>query len=50
EDRQVKIDFKNNAKMGVYQILTKKPIVPTQDEIGHNRRARSAKLRLARRV
>jgi len=50
EDRLVKIDFKDNAKMGVYQILTKKPIVPTKDEIGHNRRARSAKLRLARRV
>ena len=46
----VKLDFKENAKVGIYQILTKKPIVPTKDEIGHNRRARSAKLRLARRL
>ena len=50
EDRMVKLDFKENAKVGIYQILTKKPIVPTKDEIGHNRRARSAKLRLARRL
>lgn len=50
EDRLVKLDFKENAKVGIYQILTKKPIVPTKDEIGHNRRARSAKLRLARRL
>ncbi len=31
-------------------ILTKKPITPTQDEVRENRRARSAKLRVARRT
>ncbi|TKJ38882.1 MAG: 16S rRNA (cytosine(1402)-N(4))-methyltransferase [Planctomycetes bacterium B3_Pla] len=47
EDRLVKNDFKQNASAGVYKILTKKPIVPTRDEIRANRRARSAKLRIA---
>ena len=30
-----------------YKILTKKPIVPTRDQVIENRRARSAKLRVA---
>lgn len=47
EDRLVKIDFKQNASAGVYRILTKKPIVPTRDQVIENRRARSAKLRIA---
>ena len=47
EDRLVKNDFKHNASTGVYRILTKKPIVPTRDEVMENRRARSAKLRIA---
>ena len=47
EDRLVKNDFKQNASAGIYKILTKKPIVPTRDEIMANRRARSAKLRIA---
>ncbi len=47
EDRLVKIDFKQNAKAGIYRILTKKPIVPTRDQVMENRRARSAKLRIA---
>jgi len=47
EDRLVKRDFLQNAKTGRYRILTKKPIVPSREEIRENRRARSAKLRIA---
>lgn len=47
EDRLVKFDFKQNASAGTYRILTKKPIVPTRDQVLENRRARSAKLRIA---
>ena len=47
EDRLVKNDFRQNGKSGIYRIVTKKPIVPTREEIEENRRARSAKLRIA---
>lgn len=49
EDRLVKSDFRQNEKAGIYNILTKKPIAPTREEITENRRARSAKLRIAQR-
>ena len=48
EDRIVKNNFKQNKKEGIYEIITKKPIVPTREEISENRRARSAKLRIAK--
>lgn len=44
EDRIVKNFFKNNKSI---DILTKKPITATKEEINNNPRARSAKLRLA---
>jgi len=47
EDRLVKNDFKQNEKENIYRIITKKPIVPGREEIIENRRARSAKLRIA---
>ncbi len=47
EDRIVKNNFKQNEKEMVYKVITKKPIVPQPDEIAENRRARSAKLRIA---
>ena len=47
EDGQVKRNFKENEKAGVYRIITKKPIVANREEIVNNRRARSAKLRIA---
>jgi 16S rRNA (cytosine1402-N4)-methyltransferase len=50
EDRLVKSNFKANEKDGVYKIITKKPIVPSREEIGRNQRARSAKLRVAERL
>ena len=49
EDRLVKNNFKANEKDGIYKIITKKPIVPSREEIAGNQRARSAKLRIAER-
>jgi len=49
EDRMVKANFKQNEKQNIYRIVSKKPIVPTKEEITRNRRARSAKLRIAER-
>ena len=50
EDRLVKNNFKQKQKIGAYKIITKKPIVPSKEEICQNRRARSAKLRIAQRI
>jgi len=47
EDRIVKNFFKEEAKKGSLRILTKKPVIPSQEEIKINRRSRSAKLRAA---
>lgn len=47
EDRIVKNEFKNQAKNGVLEILTKKPLVPSQKEIKNNPKSRSSKLRVA---
>ena len=47
EDRLVKLNFKENTEEGIYRIITKKPIVPSRQEVARNRRARSAKLRIA---
>ncbi len=44
EDRIVKQFFKDNDNL---RILTKKPITPSDEEIGLNSRARSAKMRVA---
>ena len=47
EDRAVKCAFRDAS---LWERLSKKPLVPTRDEIDGNPRARSAKLRAARRV
>lgn len=47
EDRLVKTDFKTREGSGEYRILTKKPLVPSDDEMAANPRSRSAKLRVA---
>jgi 16S rRNA (cytosine1402-N4)-methyltransferase len=49
EDRLVKANFKDNESRGIYRIVTKKPILPSREEVSQNRRARSAKLRIAQR-
>ncbi len=46
EDRIVKNTFRQWALAGVGEVLTKKPIVPTDVEIGRNPRSRSAKMRV----
>ena len=48
EDGRVKQNFRQNKTDGVYEVLTKKPIVASQDEIKRNPRSRSAKLRIAK--
>jgi 16S rRNA (cytosine1402-N4)-methyltransferase len=47
EDRMVKRAFRDEPRL---ERLTKKPLVPSQEEARDNPRARSAKLRAARRV
>lgn len=48
EDRLVKNYFRDYAKAGAAELLTKKPITASFDEIKANPRARSAKLRALR--
>lgn len=48
EDRLVKNNFRQMKSDGIYEILTKKPIVADREEIQQNPRSRSAKLRIAR--
>ncbi len=51
EDRIVKHTFRllGQGELGL-RILTRKPIVPTEEEVGRNPRARSAKLRVVERM
>ena len=49
EDRPVKLYFKSLAKQGQAQLLTKRPIVPDDQEL-QNPRARSAKLRCVQKL
>ena len=44
EDRKVKESFKNDERLNN---LTKKPILPKENEIAKNKRSRSAKMRIA---
>ena len=50
EDRIVKDAFRDGVKQGHYRLLTKKPVMPGEEEIDRNPRSRSAKLRAAERV
>lgn len=50
EDRIVKEDFRARFRAGLYELLTKKPVCADEDECAMNRRSRSAKLRVARRI
>lgn len=46
EDRIVKRFFRERGKNGEGKIINKKPIIPSEDEVKENKRARSAKLRI----
>jgi len=50
EDRIVKNTYKKLAAEGLFRIITKKPIIPGEDEKRSNRSSRSAKLRVLERV
>ncbi|MEH2387449.1 MAG: 16S rRNA (cytosine(1402)-N(4))-methyltransferase RsmH [Nostoc sp.] len=47
EDRPVKHGFRNSPLL---KVLTKKPIIAQEEEISHNPRSRSAKLRIAQKL
>jgi 16S rRNA (cytosine1402-N4)-methyltransferase len=46
----VKDAFRDGAKRGEFQVLTKKPVVAGEDEERRNPRSRSAKMRAAEKV
>ncbi|MBN2015852.1 16S rRNA (cytosine(1402)-N(4))-methyltransferase RsmH [Candidatus Dojkabacteria bacterium] len=50
EDRIVKSFFKKQEDLGKVMILTKKPVIPGEEEIRRNERARSAKLRAGKKI
>jgi 16S rRNA (cytosine1402-N4)-methyltransferase len=50
EDRLVKQTFRAAEQTGLLQGVTKKPVIPTEDEADRNPRSRSAKLRVALRA
>ncbi len=50
EDRIVKNFNKQKEELGEAKIITKKPIIPTDEEISKNTRSRSAKLRILEKI
>jgi 16S rRNA (cytosine1402-N4)-methyltransferase len=50
EDRIVKNFFRNKKQEGFAEVLTKKPIIATKGELLTNRRSRSAKLRILKKL
>lgn len=50
EDRIVKLRFREYLQTDDFELLTKKPIVPTREELLENPRARSAKLRVIKKI
>ena len=50
EDRIVKDALRDGAKQGWYRLLTKKPVMASEEEIERNPRSRSAKMRAAEKV
>jgi 16S rRNA (cytosine1402-N4)-methyltransferase len=50
EDRLVKLAFKNLKMEGQLSILTKRPLIATNDEVTENSRSKSAKLRAGERI
>lgn len=50
EDRIVKTIFRDQARAGRCEVLTRKPIRPSEEEVLRNPRSRSARLRIAERI
>jgi len=50
EDRMVKDALRDGARNGIWEPLTRKPVIASDEEIAQNPRARSAKLRAAQRL
>lgn len=50
EDRLVKLAFRSAEQVNFGRVVTKKPVVPDEDEMQRNSRSRSAKLRVLERV
>jgi 16S rRNA (cytosine1402-N4)-methyltransferase len=50
EDRIIKNIFREKAAEGILKRITKKPVVPSGEEIEQNPRARSAKMRVAEKI
>ena len=50
EDRIVKDALRDGRSAGIYNVLTKKPVEASEEEIDRNPRSRSAKLRAAERI
>ena len=50
EDRIVKKSFVKLKDQGLIKIITKKPIIPNEEEIRSNPRSRSSKLRLLEKI
>jgi 16S rRNA (cytosine1402-N4)-methyltransferase len=50
EDRIVKHYFRQKKDEGIGEVLTKKPITATQEELLKNKRSRSAKLRIIKKI
>jgi len=50
EDRIVKNRFRELKKAGIAEIITKKPVQPTEEETAKNPRARSAKMRVIEKI
>jgi len=48
EDRLVKQAFRDAASLGLLEVVTRKPVTPSEEEMRRNPRSRSAKLRAAR--
>jgi 16S rRNA (cytosine1402-N4)-methyltransferase len=49
EDRIAKDSLRQGAQQGIWEVLTKKPVTASDDEVERNPRSRSAKLRAAER-
>jgi len=50
EDRIAKDSIREGAQQGIWKILTRKPVTAGKEELDHNPRSRSAKLRAAERT